>query len=83
MTPLEKMLDTLWNYNDTAKSEVIFKDLLSNQIGDQAEILTQLARAQGLQGEFDEAHKTLDEIKHLLKDERIQGALFTRARTCL
>ena len=72
MTVLEKILDTLWNYNDAAKSEALFKDLFSNEIGNQAEILTQIARAQGLQGKFDEAHKTLNEVERLEKDGRIQ-----------
>jgi tetratricopeptide (TPR) repeat protein len=72
MTTLEKILDTLWNYNDAAKSEAIFKDLLSNGMGDRAEILTQIARAQGLQGKFDEAHATLDEAEGLIKDERVR-----------
>ncbi len=72
MTALEKILDTLWNYNDATKSEAIFKDLLANKIGDAAEILTQIARAQGLQGKFDEAHKTLHEAEHLTNDERVK-----------
>lgn len=71
-TALEKILYTLWNYNDAAKSEAIFRDLLLNKIGDEAEILTQIARAQGLQGNFDEAHQTLDEVERLPKDKRVQ-----------
>jgi tetratricopeptide (TPR) repeat protein len=72
MTALEKILETLWNYNNSEKSEAIFKDLLNNKIGDEAEILTQIARAQGLQRKFDEVHATLDEAEQLPKDERIR-----------
>jgi tetratricopeptide (TPR) repeat protein len=71
MTTLEKILDTSWNYNDVVKSEAIFKDLLSSKMGDRAEILTQIARAQGLQRKLDEAQATLDEAEGLIKDERV------------
>ncbi|MGL4612006.1 MAG: tetratricopeptide repeat protein [Trueperaceae bacterium] len=71
MKNLEQILDTLWNYNDAAKSEAIFKDFVKQEIGDEAEILTQIARAQGLQGKFEEAHATLDSIS-TPNDERIK-----------
>ncbi|MCA9285659.1 MAG: tetratricopeptide repeat protein, partial [Phycisphaerales bacterium] len=61
-------LDALWDHADPAASEHRFRRLLvdggSNLSGDeQAEILTQVARALGLQQRFDEGHAILDEIE--------------------
>jgi hypothetical protein len=49
--------DKLWNFNDPAESERKFRALPPD-----AEVQTQIARAQGLQRKFDEAHKTLDAV---------------------
>jgi tetratricopeptide (TPR) repeat protein len=62
--------DALWNYADPAASESSFGALLpeARTSGDAAylgQLLTQVARAQGLQGKFDEAHSTLDEVTDL------------------
>ena len=63
--PLEE-LDRLWDFDDPAGSEQRFLALLprARQERDGAflgEVLTQLARAQGLQRRFGEADRTLDE----------------------
>ena len=55
----------LWDYNDPAGTEsklraVLAKAVASDDRGYHAELLTQIARAQGLQRQFDEAHATLD-----------------------
>ena len=55
----------LWDYNDPACTEsklraVLAKAVASDDRGYHAELLTQIARAQGLQRQFDEAHATLD-----------------------
>jgi tetratricopeptide (TPR) repeat protein len=66
---LEQKLDQLWNYTDPASSERSFQELfqaLSTGSADQAEVLTQIARAQGLQGHFDAAHATLDQALALI-----------------
>jgi tetratricopeptide (TPR) repeat protein len=57
--------DALWNYEDPAGSEAAFLGILpqveaTGDIGLHAEVLTQIARAQGLQRRFDEGHATLD-----------------------
>ncbi|MBZ0292720.1 MAG: hypothetical protein K8L99_09190, partial [Anaerolineae bacterium] len=60
--------DSLWDYDDPAATEARFQELL---VGTDVpptsaywlELLTQIARAQGLQREFDKAHRTLDEIE--------------------
>jgi tetratricopeptide (TPR) repeat protein len=63
--------DPLWNYSDAAGTESRFRDLLtaaraSGNVGYLAELLTQIARAQGLQQKYAEAHATLDEVEHLI-----------------
>lgn len=63
--------DQLWDYNNPDKTEEKFRALLS-QVQDndvyQAELLTQIARTQGLQRQFEEAHDTLDQVKAMLTD---------------
>ena len=61
--------DALWDYNQPAATEARFQELLSQLADDparQAELLTQIARAQGLQRQFDEAHATLDGVEAAL-----------------
>jgi len=90
-----KTLDELWDFGEPAASEARFTAYLQRpEIADdtvaQAEGLTQLARAQGLQGRFDEGHATLDgipegvlnnsprvKVRHLLE----RGRLYNSART--
>ncbi|MDQ3855128.1 MAG: tetratricopeptide repeat protein [Chloroflexota bacterium] len=60
-------VDTLWDYNDPEESERRFRELmpLARRNGDEtyvAVLLTQVARAQGLQRRFGEAHATLDQV---------------------
>lgn len=60
--------DALWNYDDPAATEQKFRDLLSSaeQSGDNGyhlQLLTQLARALGLQRRFEDAHQVLDSIE--------------------
>lgn len=56
----------LWSFADPAASEHRFTELIAGlptgkaHDGDRAEALTQVARAQGLQRRFDDAHATLD-----------------------
>jgi tetratricopeptide (TPR) repeat protein len=61
--------DELWDYNQPAESEARFRQVLAEQVSDSptyVELLTQLARAQGLQRKFDDAHQTLDVAERLL-----------------
>lgn len=65
-------LDSLWNFNDPAGTEARFRELLprareSSDPSYAAELLTQIARTQGLQQKFDEAHATLDGVDASLK----------------
>lgn len=63
--------DPLWNYADPAATEAAFRALLpaageAGAAAYEAELLTQIARAEGLQQRFDEAHATLDRVDALL-----------------
>ena len=58
--------DKLWDYNDPAATEQKLRALLpraeaSGDASYRAQLLTQIARAQGLQRKFAEAHATLDQ----------------------
>ncbi len=66
-------IDSLWNYNDPSSSEIKFKNYIpkAEESADKdylCQLLTQIARSQGLQMKFDEAHKTLDEVLELLDE---------------
>jgi tetratricopeptide (TPR) repeat protein len=66
--------DALWDYHNPAKTEQLFLEVLpvAQNDGDDdylAQLLTQIARTQGLQRKFDVAHQTLDEVKELLCDK--------------
>ena len=63
--------DSLWDYSDPHKSETRFREILL-QIPEEnhayLELLTQIARAQGLQQKFERAHQTLDQVERRLGD---------------
>ena len=61
-------IEELWNHADPAASETAFFDRLASvgpadPPGFRLELLTQIARAQGLQGDFDAARRTLAQVK--------------------
>ncbi len=61
-------IDSLWNYSKPDETESKFREVLAkpetqNSGPYRLELLTQIARTQGLQGKFDEAHATLDEVE--------------------
>ncbi|HVU12168.1 MAG TPA: tetratricopeptide repeat protein [Phototrophicaceae bacterium] len=56
--------DALWDYDHADQTEHAFRDLLPQLEGDlAAQLLTQIARAQGLQGQFEQGHATLDQAE--------------------
>lgn len=62
--------DSLWNYGNPAETEKKFREILpqAESAGDTSyliQLITQIARTQGLQMKFDDAHKTLDRAKEL------------------
>lgn len=63
MARLLDMVDEAWDVEDPAGSEARFRDLLVGRSGRDADVLTtQLARAIGLQGRYDEALDLLDGV---------------------
>jgi len=77
--PTGEDLDSLWNYDDPEASEISFRRLIPDEsesvdTASLAELLTQIARTQGLQMKFKEAHVTLDQAESLLEER------MTRAR---
>lgn len=66
-------IDSMWDYNDPESSELKFKNYIrkaeeSANKDCLCQLLTQIARSQGLQMKFDEAHRTLDEVLELLDE---------------
>jgi tetratricopeptide (TPR) repeat protein len=71
--------DKLWDYSNPLATEEKFRALLpeaqkSNNREYQAELLTQLARTYGLQGQFEQAHLTLDRADGLIDDATMPKA---------
>ncbi|HEU0291185.1 MAG TPA: tetratricopeptide repeat protein [Anaerolineales bacterium] len=61
--------DSLWDYSDPHQTEIRFRAILLQVPEDNLaylELLTQIARAQGLQHKFDRAHQTLDQVERRL-----------------
>ncbi|MFC2092322.1 hypothetical protein ACFLSV_00340 [Bacteroidota bacterium] len=68
--------DSLWNYRDPKGTEDKFRRLLGEAKSScdnsyYAQLLSQIARAQGLQRKFEEAHKILDDVEKLLTDDMV------------
>jgi len=61
-------INALWDFNDPAATEERFRQFFDSQddISLRAEILSQIARAQGLQMKIEEAHRSLDLADSLL-----------------
>ncbi|MEZ5003268.1 MAG: tetratricopeptide repeat protein [Chitinophagales bacterium] len=69
------MIDSLWNYNDPAATALVFEALKDKaQQTDEnyyLELLTQIARTQSLQMNFDSAHQILDSVENQLREENV------------
>ena len=64
--------DAWWDYDHPDETEARFRDLLPQAKANpayHAELLTQIARTQGLQRRFEDAHQTLDRVKSMLSPE--------------
>ncbi len=64
----------LWNFSNPSETEQKFKEILPlAEMGRDpsylAQLLTQIAMTQGLQGKFVEAHATLDRVEKMLSPE--------------
>ncbi len=65
--------DLLWDYDNPAHTERKFRDLLptaqsSEDTSYYGQLLTQIARTEGLQRKFDDAHRTLNLVQTLLDE---------------
>src|SRR5215208_8195108 len=61
--------DALWDYSQPDLTETRFRQVLLQVPEDEPaflELLTQIARAQGLQHKFEKAHQTLDQVERRL-----------------
>jgi len=57
-------IDMFWEYEDPGKSEAAFRKAMASADGDEVlELLTQVARARGLQDDFEGAHRLLDQVE--------------------
>jgi tetratricopeptide (TPR) repeat protein len=66
--------DTMWDYDHPESTEASFRDLLplareSGAASYHAQLLTQIARTQGLQIRFADAHRTLDSVRTMLTED--------------
>ena len=63
---------SLWNFSNPVETEKQFRELLESgglETSDRQQLLTQIARTQGLQGKFEDAHKTLNEVESSLDEQ--------------
>jgi len=86
--PLDvQWLDTAWDFERPVESEARFRSELDSLPADSSarlELMTQIARAQGLQRRFDAAHATLDGVEKALPERPARVAvryLLERGRT--
>jgi tetratricopeptide (TPR) repeat protein len=77
----------VWDYSKPDETEKKFREMLTERPQDDPtalELLTQIARAQGLQYKFDEAHRTLDGVENKLGNDASRAKiryLLERGRT--
>ncbi|MEZ5009005.1 MAG: tetratricopeptide repeat protein [Chitinophagales bacterium] len=68
-------IDSLWNYNDPAETALKFEALIdtakSRDENYYLELMTQIARTQSLQMNFDSAHIILDQIESQLTADKV------------
>src|SRR5881628_484192 len=66
-------LPPLWDFGDLDASEARFRELVAREPAGpgRAEVLTQLARIEGLRGRFDECGRLLDEAEALAGDDLV------------
>ena len=68
--------DDLWDYQHPDQTEAAFRQLLPQAEQNHGrlyylQLLTQIARTQGLQRQFAQAHQTLDSVKEQLSQEQV------------
>lgn len=68
--------DKLWDYQHPDQTEAKFRELLpaaqaSGDVSYRVQLLTQIARTEGLQSKFEDAHRTLNQAESLLTEDMI------------
>ncbi len=68
--------DKMWDYGNPQQTEIKFRELIpmaieSGNISYFAQLLTQIARSEGLQGKFKDAHSTLDTVEAMLNEKLV------------
>lgn len=68
--PLTQDFDLQWDFSKPAETEANFRSMWAASADEdyRLELLTQIARCQGLQREFDKAHATLDDVEQASED---------------
>jgi len=70
--------DAFWDYSHPDSTEIVFTEMLKGAKNSSestyeaeyhAELLTQIARTQGMQGKFKQAHATLDSVRNILTSD--------------
>ena len=72
--------DAMWDYDHPDTTEARFREILplaraAGNVPYEAELLTQIARAQGLQMKFADAHVTLDAVEAMLTDDLVPARI--------
>jgi len=72
--------DTLWDYEHPERTETVFRQILlkeepNTDLSYQLQLLTQIARAQGLQRHFTAANATLDQVQSHLTTNLVQATI--------
>jgi tetratricopeptide (TPR) repeat protein len=69
--------DSLWDYDRPGETELKFRELLPavHDPSHRAQLLTQIARAEGLQRKFDDAHLTLNEAESFITPDLTRAAI--------
>jgi tetratricopeptide (TPR) repeat protein len=66
---MQARIDDMWDYDQPRESEERFRNAIENATSDseRLELKTQLARALGLQGRFEDAHRILDDVQNAIQ----------------
>jgi len=84
VSDLQSLIDSFWDFSNPSLSESRFREAADRvpESNTRLELLTQIARAQGLQRRIEEAHATLDAVERNLLPHEAEPS-FDDARTRL
>lgn len=78
--PIEAMMK-LWQYDDPKTSALVFSSLIYSAMSSEDKdylpaVLSQIARSYAIRGDFNAAHKQLDEVKSLIEAQKSRANVF-------